>query len=156
MANLNGFNANEVEPSKAFEPIPAGKYLAVITGSEMKQTKKQDGEYLELTFEIIEGEFAKRKLWARLNLDNPSDKAREIAQRDLSAICRAVGVLTPKDSQELHDLPLLITVKCRKQDDGEVSNDIKGYEPKSGAKPAPVAVGAGSAANGIAPPWEKR
>jgi len=25
MANLNGFNANEVEPTGNFEPIPAGK-----------------------------------------------------------------------------------------------------------------------------------
>ncbi len=28
MANLNGFNATEVEPTGSFEPIPAGKYLA--------------------------------------------------------------------------------------------------------------------------------
>jgi hypothetical protein len=45
-------------------------------------------------------------IWSRLNLDNP--KAVEIARRDLSAICRAVGVLTPGDSSELHDLPLVL------------------------------------------------
>ena len=38
MAILN-FNANEVEPSKTFDPIPAGKYIAVITDSEMKETR---------------------------------------------------------------------------------------------------------------------
>ena len=31
MANLNGFNATEVEPTSSFEPLPAGKYLAAIT-----------------------------------------------------------------------------------------------------------------------------
>jgi hypothetical protein len=31
MANLNGFNASEVEPTSNFEPLPAGKYLAAIT-----------------------------------------------------------------------------------------------------------------------------
>src|SRR3990172_3284342 len=40
MANLNGFNANNVDPATDFEPIPAGKYLAVITESEMKPTKR--------------------------------------------------------------------------------------------------------------------
>ena len=33
MADLNGFDANQVEPTGDFEPIPAGKYLAVITDS---------------------------------------------------------------------------------------------------------------------------
>ena len=39
MANLNGFDANEVDPATSFDPIPAGKYLAVIAESEMKATK---------------------------------------------------------------------------------------------------------------------
>jgi len=50
MANLNGFNAHSVEPMADFEPIPAGKYVAVITDSEMKPTKSGNGSYLELTF----------------------------------------------------------------------------------------------------------
>ena len=32
MAILN-FNANEVEPSRELDPIPAGKYVAVIVDS---------------------------------------------------------------------------------------------------------------------------
>jgi len=38
MANLNGFNANNVEPTTVLDPLPAGKYLAAITASEMKAT----------------------------------------------------------------------------------------------------------------------
>jgi hypothetical protein len=53
MANLNGFNANQVEPATDFEPIPAGKYVAVVTASEMKPTKNGNGSYLELTFQVI-------------------------------------------------------------------------------------------------------
>ena len=41
MADLNGFNANEVEPSIDFEPIPVDKYVSVITESEMKPTKSK-------------------------------------------------------------------------------------------------------------------
>ena len=96
MADLNGFDANNVEPAAAFDPIPAGKYLAVITDSEMKPNKAGTGSYLQLTFQIIEGEYKNRLLWARLNLDNPNATAVQIARAELSAICRAVGVLAPE------------------------------------------------------------
>ena len=56
MSTIN-FNANEVEPSTGYDPIPAGKYQAVITESEMKPTKTGNGQYLQLEFEIIEGEY---------------------------------------------------------------------------------------------------
>jgi len=132
MANLNGFNANEVEPSASFEAIPAGKYLAAITDSEMKPTKNGGGSYLQLTFTILEGEFKGRVLWARLNLENPNATAVRIALSDLSSICRAVGVMQPHDSSELHNIPLLITVKVKKRSDNDdLTNEIKGFEAKS-------------------------
>jgi len=141
MATLN-FNANEVEPSTGYDAVPAGKYQAVITDSEMKPTKTGNGQYLELTFELIEGDYKGRKVWARLNLENPNAQAVQIARADLSAICRAVNVPEPKDSIELHNLPLTITVRCRKNNEtDEITNEIKGYASRAGftgtaAKPA--------------------
>lgn len=131
MADLRGFDANTVEPAGDFDPIPAGKYLAVITDSEMKPTKAGTGNYLQLTFQVIEGEYRNRLLWARLNLDNPNDTARKIAQGELSAICRAVGVLAPSDSLELHNLPLVIHVRCKKRSDtGEITNEVRGFSKR--------------------------
>lgn len=157
MANLNGFDANQVEPTGDFDPVPAGKYLAVITESEMKPTKSGSGNYLQLTFEIIDGPHKGRLLWARLNLDNPSATAVAIARAELSAICRAVGVLAPKDSVELHDLPLVIHVKCKKREDtGELTNEVKGYSPKASLNEQAVKPATPSA-NGKAttPPWKR-
>ena len=74
-----------------FDPIPAGKYLAAIIESNMKPTKSGKGQYLELTFQILEGDFKGRKVWARLNLDNPSAQTVKIARGELSAISRAVS-----------------------------------------------------------------
>lgn len=151
MANMNGFNANNVDPATDFEPIPAGKYLAVITDSEMKPTKSGSGHYLELTFQVIEGPHKNRLLWSRLNLDNPNELAVQIAQGELSAICRAVGVMQPKDSIEMHNLPLQITVKCKKREDtGDVVNEIKGYAKKE------VAAGKPQQAGDNTPPWARR
>lgn len=154
MANLNGFNAHEVDPATTFDPVPAGKYLAVITESEQKPTKAGTGHYLQLTFQIVDGEFKGRLLWARLNLDNPSAMAVTIARAELSAICRAVGVMAPKDSIELHNLPLIITVGCKKRDDtGELTNEIKGYDAKQHV--APVSPAASAATQGSTPPWKR-
>ena len=150
MANLNGFNANAVEPAADFEPLPAGKYVAVITGSEMKPTKSGNGSFLELTFEIVEGEFKGRKVWERLNLDNPNQLTVKIARAELSAICRAVGVMEPKDSCELHNLPLLITVKQKTDAEGEVRNEVKGYAKRDGANGAKPAQNANPT-----PPWRR-
>lgn len=152
MADLHGFDANTVEPAGDFEPIPPGKYLAVITESEMKPTKAGTGHYLQLTFQIIDGPFQNRLLWGRLNLDNPNDTARKIAQGELSAICRAVGVLAPNDSVELHNLPLVIHVRCKKRTDtNEIVNEVKGYSKKE-TPPAPAH--AAPAAKST-PPWKR-
>ena len=152
MANLNGFNANEVEPNASFEPIPAGKYLAAITESAMKPTKSGNGSFLELTFSILDGEYKGRALWARLNLNNPNATAVKISRGELSAICRAVGVMQPTDSAELHNIPLLITVKLKKRtDNDELTNEIKGYEPKAIATGQPQQ----APANDSTPPWQR-
>ena len=150
MANLNGFNANEVEPTTSFEPLPAGKYLVAITESEMKPTKSGAGSYLQLAFQVLEGQFKNRILWARLNLDNPNSLTVQIARAELSAICRAVGVLQPKDSCELNNLQLVITVKCRKREDtGDIVNEIKGYSKKESATGQP------QQARTDTPPWRR-
>ena len=133
MADLGNFNANEVEPAEEFHAIPAGKYQAVITESERKETRNRDGEYLLLVFEIIEGEYRGRKVFARFNLWNKNPDAVRIASQELSAICHAVSVMNPKNSVELHNLPLTITVRVRKSPDGEETNEVygRGYAVRS-------------------------
>jgi hypothetical protein len=160
MASLNGFNAAEVEPAGNFEAIPAGNYLACIVASEMKPTKAGNGEYLKLTWEVIEGDYKGRKLWCQLNIKNPSVQAVNIARGELSAICRACGVITPNDSAELHNIPLLLNVRVKKDEaTGNLSNEIKGYKPKNepttpSAPRQPVGAGANGGATAAAP-WKR-
>jgi hypothetical protein len=113
MATIN-FDATTVEPSNGFEPIPAGKYLAVFSEDEMKPTRNNNGQYLQLTIEIIEGDYQGRKIWARLNLENPNMQAVEIARKELSAICRAVNVLQLTDTTQLLNIPFVLKVGLKK------------------------------------------
>lgn len=142
--NLSGFDASQVPEQQEFAAVPAGQYVAIATASAFKPTKNGQGEFLQFDFEIIDGEFKGRKLWARLNLRNRNATAVDIAQRELGAICRAVGVIKPNDSAELHGKPILLTVDVELDDRNRQSNIIKKYEPATGAapiayQPAPVA-----------------
>lgn len=153
MVSLSGFDASEVEPSKGFDPLPEGRYTALIVDSEEKPTNSGKGSYLSLKFQIIDGEHKNRTLFSNLNLDNPSEQAVAIAKRDLSAICRAIDVITPKDSSELHNKPMVIKVGLRKRKDtGEMANTIKAYEPTGGAK----SVDANSGSDDSKPAWMKK
>ena len=157
MPSLNGFNASEVDPAADFEPIAPGSYTAVITESETKPTKAGTGSYLQFTFQIVDGEHKGRLLWARLNLDNPSETAVKIAKGELSAICRAVNVLQPRDSIELHNIPLVIKVGVKRRDDtGEMTNEIKGYSARGGSSsPGPARTPVASAAGNSTPQWKR-
>lgn len=153
MADLQGFDATTVEPAAPPEAIPAGKYLAAIIASEMKPTKNHNGEYLELRFQILDGQHKGRHVWVRLNLKNPNPTAVAMANTELSAICHAVGVLKPNDSIELHNLPLIIHVKCtNRKDNGEIVNEVKGYE----AKEAVAGQHQQAAVTDNTPPWKRQ
>ena len=146
MASLGQtFDANAVEPSSGdFEIIPAGKYLAMIVDSTMKETKAGNGQYLALDLVILEGAHTNAHLFERLNLVNPNEKAVEISQRTLSAICRATGKMSVSDSEQLHDIPMIVTVKVKpagpdKQGiERRAQNEIGGYEAAGGQSSPPA------------------
>jgi len=134
MANIgaNGFDATQIDPSNDFEHVPADRYKAEITDSDMRDNAKGTGEYLRLEFTILDGPYAGRKLWTQLNLVNPSTQAVEIAQRELSAICHSVGKLRVQDSIQLHNIPLEINVKVKTSPEYGPQNIIRGYSAISG------------------------
>jgi hypothetical protein len=134
-----GFDATKVDPNVGFDVVPAGEYDVIIVTSKVESTKKGDGRLLNLELQILTGQFQNRKLFDRLNLWNPSDKATQIARGTLSAICRAVNVLTPKDTSELHGKPLRIKVTVSDSPEFGKRNEVKGYKPRDGAPVQPAA-----------------
>lgn len=146
------FDAHSVEPS-TYDVYPAGKYLAQIVSSEMRPTKDGRGQYLFLELDLLEGPYAGRKLFDRLNLVNDNPDTVDIATRTLSAICRATGQMQVKDSEQLHLIPLIADVRVRppKGQYGE-SNSIR-YLPRStaAAHGAPAAAAAPVSAAAAAP-----
>ena len=175
MAIIN-FDSTGISVTNHYDPIPAGEYLCIITESTEKHTKDGSGQYLELKLQVQAGQFAGRTLFDRLNLQNSNSKAVEIAQRQLSQICHATGVLQVADSEQLHYKPMIAIVKIRPASGSyDAANEIKGYkgadmtQQQPSASPftqtiapqAPAAQGftppppAGFAAGGTAPWMQK-
>lgn len=149
------FNAEEIEPLGSFEPLPIGEYTVIISASEMKDTKNKEGKYLQLVYDVVDdNEYRGRKLFDRLNLENKNATAKEIAQRALSSICRSVGVMHPKDSEELHDKPFVVKVGIRPGDENyQPTNTVKEYKALDGT--AQTTVKKDEKPKASRKPWEK-
>lgn len=131
--NLSTVNLDGVDPNVAFDPLPAGWYNVMIVNSEMKpngpNAKDPNGQQMELTFQVLDGEHAGRKLFDRLNLVNINPTATEIAFKTLKAIYNSIGKAKVNDSAEMHGIPLKAKVKL-KPAEGQYSanNEIQGYD----------------------------
>jgi hypothetical protein len=137
------FDASAVEPQKALDnsPIPAGTYTAHVIESAVKPLKSGNGNGMFLTFEILEGPSAKRRVWTTLNVQHSNPDTQSIAQKQLSALCHAVHVIRMTDTSQLHNKPLKIRVTIKKDEQYGDRNEVKGYEPigSAGVMPMPGA-----------------
>ena len=149
MAQLN-FNAAEIDTTSR-DAIPSGTYEAVVTDSEMKATKNGLGMGINLTFEIIsEGPAKGRKVFVWINYEHPKAEAQRIGREELASLCKAVGVDNLTDTNQLHNMPLLITVGLDKND--STRNVVKKYASKAAPSAQPAQRPA--AATGAAP-WAR-
>ena len=153
MAKLpQSFDSNDIEPNDLFEPIPAGRYTMEIIESENKIAKSGNGEYIKLTLQVLDGKHKGQKVFVNLNLINANATAVEIAYRNLSAICRAVGVRQLEDSDQLHNKTFTGIVKVKGSPEYGPQNEMAGYEAL-GAAAGTAATPDPTAANPR--PWER-
>ena len=146
MGNLDGFDPSQV-PTDEYTVLPAGDYVGCILSSEKKITKSGSGAYINLTIEIIDGPHSGRRVFDIVNLWNPNPKAVEIAQRTLSTICQATGVVRPTDTSELHNIPIGVKLGVDPDTGWGEKNRVKKYYAVGGsiaetpAAPAPAPAG---------------
>lgn len=133
------FNAQQYTPSTGGggSVLETGRYVVQITASEFKQTKRRDGNMLVLSYSVMSGNDAGKRVLDRLNLDNPNPEAVKIAHEQLSAIAYCTGRVQFNDTQELHGIPMQIDVEkvARQDDPTRFSNNIIGYYDANGNPP---------------------
>ncbi len=163
-------NADEIPARDDFSPFPPGIYTGMITASEMKATKNGKGEMLVLEIDVLDNGAEGRKLFERLNIKNENDKAVEIAYKTLGEIIRAVGKTTIKDSNELHNKRMTLTVEVEAakpytkdgvEQPGNAQNKVKKYsllgtvEQGPAKAAAPAAAAPAPEAKAALPPWKR-
>lgn len=167
MAQLN-MDLHETETSTTYEPIPAGDYLAQIIDSEIKESKTGT-HYIKFIWEIMDEKCRGRQVFENVSLSNlpgkryePGQSPAEIGQRKLKTIAVCGNHPNPnflKDTEELHNLPIIIKIKTRQDEQYGAQNDVKGYRPartvapvSTDAAPAP-AEAAPAKPKAAAPAW---
>lgn len=152
MGNLN-FDATDVAPNTAFDPLPPGWYAMRVIAAEMVPSDSA-GDMLKVEHEIIaerHPDFANRKVFSRLCINHPtSEKAREIAQRTLSAIAHSIGKLKLADTDDLLGQAVQVKLKVRPADGKfDAGNEVTGY--RAIEESAETAAAAPAAAKAAAP-----
>lgn len=166
------FQTDSVEKRESnFELLPVGWYTAQVTESEIVPLKSGNGQAIKLTFTLLSDAYRGRKVWVRLNVRHTNPEAERIAQQQLRELCESIGLTRMSDTIELHNKPVQIKVKIRKDETGqyEDQNEVNGYKPVAGFKVMETAAGARAvtlpASSGSAPaaaggapipPWQKR
>lgn len=152
MADIN-INANEIDKTDNFDVIPAGDYKAVVIDSTLEQTKNKDGDYFKFKFQIIEGQYKDRLVWHNCTRQNKNAQAIAIGQKQLAQIMDACGKPVAKRTEDLHNIPLIISLVVKTSEQYGAQNEIKKFRSVFGA--APVAA-AQTAAATATPPWMKK
>lgn len=148
MAQLN-LNLENVETQQSFEPLPAGDYMARIIDSEIKESQSGTS-YIKFTWEVMDEKFRGRQVFDNISISNPRGKRydagkspAEIGQRKLKTIATCGKHPNPnflQDTAELHNLPMIIKLKVRQDNQYGPQNDVKGFKALSatgGGVPAP-------------------
>jgi hypothetical protein len=158
MGNLSDLDWEDIDENKASAgvPLPIGQYLVSIIDSETRDNSNGTGDYLSITYEVIEGEHQGRKIFENLTLNHTNQQAVDIGRAKLKRLVKTVGFNGISDSSELHGQNLTVKVGQRKRKDtGDLANEIKAYLPAVGAEPAPQKQEPKPAAKTNGAPWKK-
>lgn len=139
-----GFDYNEENTNRTFDPVPPGWYYARIIKSETKETAARTGTMIVLTWELIANEagigtgIANRQIFENLNIENPNEQAVQIARQSVDQIRKATGKFNAGSSEELHGIPILIKLKVRPErqytdhngvkQTADAQNEVRGYK----------------------------
>lgn len=136
------FNATEHNPELSGGSLPIGKNPVQITGSTVRATNDQSGGVLVLNCVVIDGPNRGATGNILLNIFNKSDQAKEIAGRQLSAICHTLNVhqlVSKPEGVELWNKPFVVEI-AQQKDSQYVQLvgvfDMQGNAPKRGQAPA--------------------
>lgn len=135
---MGGFNAAEIEDLRDDTPLPDGHYYLEVEKMELKQTANGQGTGANAQFDCLgeaeTGAMQGRKVFNWFNLQHSNDTAQKIGQAEFASLCKAVGVMTPRDTDELIGKRFIAKIGIDKKDN--TKNVIKKYLAIEGEQPS--------------------
>ncbi len=160
MASLGKiFDTTNQQGQDTYSLLPAGDYSMQIVQSEVRPTRDGSNKYVWFELDILDGEYAGRKFWERLNLWSDNETAKKIANQTLVSMTRACGFVSIEDTEELHFRPFQVKMRVKKNGKtGELENSAIYIAAEDAPARAPAAPAAGrpaptASAGAKAPPW---
>lgn len=130
------FDLNSTTPfSGSYQTLPAGSYLVEIDRQEEKTYANASGTRLVMSYTVLDGPYKGATILDSLNLNHPSDAARQMAQRRLKAIVDAVGLPTIMDTVELNKKPFVVRLEVTKDNQGNERNNVAEYSKATATAP---------------------
>lgn len=133
------FNVEGIDPyvGGASTPLPSGKYSMHISNMEVKANRDAStGHNLAIEYTVLDGEFKGRKFFENLNLwHTGSSAAVEIANKQLSSIGHAVGILSGNDPTALAFKPMHVELELTEAAPDKINENtgetVKGRGPQN-------------------------
>lgn len=85
--SYGSFDATNITPQQGFDTHPLGIHPSVVANTQIVPNKDQTGGMFRVTFQSASGSIDKN-----YNIWNQNEKAKEIAGKELAALCHATGV----------------------------------------------------------------
>lgn len=128
MAKL-GLNLSDAKVFTGFTVLPAGMYNFKIASCELKENNAKTGHYLEVGFQVLDGEHEGSQVTDRYNIDNPNKEAQEIGKNQLKTMITMAGHSNP---DMIADTDELIGLKVKAAIEEEKTTYKKDGEDKEG------------------------
>lgn len=130
--NLDALNINWNDVAvNDFKPLPAGRYAAKITGSEIKKTKDMTGQYIKLEYTLlgVKG-IANRKVFNNFNIKNKNEEATKIGLGQFKKLLLLLkhDPASFTDTTGLHGELVTIKLTVRKSEEYGDQNEVKDHE----------------------------
>jgi hypothetical protein len=135
---LIDFNGKGVAPATGneFDTIPKGEYHAIITKSEVKLTKKGDGQMANFEVQLLDDPYKGRKIFDAINfLNASSEQAEAIGKSRLASLAIACCFYDSEGDPQIvdttltHGIALNVKVGIQPAKDGyKEKNTILAYK----------------------------
>lgn len=117
MAELAGLPDDSAGSS--FTLLPKGDYTAYLEKAEEK-TSKKGNKYVSCTYQIMEGDYIKRKIFDLLNLYHPEENVIKIARIRVKQMMKATRLDGIGNFQEMYGIPVSLHLGVDKKEENNV------------------------------------